>query len=67
MLKGLLIHGMRHGHYSSVGTPGLIVVLQKTKALCLEQLVDAMGPELTNAQALGCPLGLRSVRVSKRV
>ncbi|KAJ3581654.1 hypothetical protein NHX12_016411, partial [Muraenolepis orangiensis] len=35
--------------------------------LCLQQLVDAVGPELSDAQALGSLLGLHSVRVAQRI
>ncbi|KAJ3608984.1 hypothetical protein NHX12_023512 [Muraenolepis orangiensis] len=52
---------------SNSGTPGLTVALCRTKTLCLQQLVDAVGPELSDAQALGSLLGLHSVRVAQRI
>ncbi|KAJ3581013.1 hypothetical protein NHX12_017165, partial [Muraenolepis orangiensis] len=48
-------------------TPGLTVALCRSKTLCLQQLVDAVGPELSDAQALGSLLGLHSVRVAQRI
>ncbi|KAJ3584785.1 hypothetical protein NHX12_015280 [Muraenolepis orangiensis] len=39
----------------------------RSKTLCLQQLVDAVGPELSDAQALGSLLGLHSVRVAQRI
>ncbi|KAJ3584784.1 hypothetical protein NHX12_015279, partial [Muraenolepis orangiensis] len=38
---------------SSSETPGLTLALCRSKTLCLQQLVDAVGPELSDAQALG--------------
>ncbi|KAJ3584301.1 hypothetical protein NHX12_014797 [Muraenolepis orangiensis] len=52
---------------SSSETPGLTVALCRSKTLCLQQLVDAVGPELSDAQALGSLLGLHSVRVAQRI
>ncbi|KAJ3603143.1 hypothetical protein NHX12_030886 [Muraenolepis orangiensis] len=52
---------------SSSETPGLTVALCRSMTLCLQQLVDAVGPELSNAQALGSLLGLHSVRVAQRI
>ncbi|KAJ3582510.1 hypothetical protein NHX12_000537 [Muraenolepis orangiensis] len=52
---------------SSSETPGLTVALCRSKTLCFQQLVDAMGPELSDAQALGSMLGLHSVRVAQRI
>ncbi|KAJ3609822.1 hypothetical protein NHX12_024332 [Muraenolepis orangiensis] len=51
----------------SAKTPGLTVALCRSKTLCLQQLVDAVGPELSDAQALGSLLGLHSVRVAQRI
>ncbi|KAJ3587712.1 hypothetical protein NHX12_011309, partial [Muraenolepis orangiensis] len=52
---------------NSSETPGLTVALCRSKTLCLQQLVDAVGPELSDAQALGSLLGLHSVRVAQRI
>ncbi|KAJ3584387.1 hypothetical protein NHX12_014882, partial [Muraenolepis orangiensis] len=52
---------------SNSETPGLTVALCRSKTLCLQQLVDAVGPELSDAQALGSLLGLHSVRVAQRI
>nr|XP_040055998.1 platelet-activating factor receptor-like [Gasterosteus aculeatus aculeatus] len=52
---------------SSSVTPGLTGALRKTKTLCLQQLVDAVGPTLSDAPALGSLLGLHSVRVAGRL
>ncbi|KAJ3603144.1 hypothetical protein NHX12_030887, partial [Muraenolepis orangiensis] len=52
---------------SNSKTPGLTVALCRSKTLCLQQLVDAVGPELSDAQALGSLLGLHSVRVAQRI
>ncbi|KAJ3614549.1 hypothetical protein NHX12_018121 [Muraenolepis orangiensis] len=52
---------------SSSETPGLTVALCRSKTLCLQQLVDAVGPELSDAQALVSLLGLHSVRVAQRI
>ena len=40
------------------------MALFKTKTLCLQQLVDAVGPAQGDARALGSLLGLHSVRVA---
>ncbi|KAJ3606502.1 hypothetical protein NHX12_026023, partial [Muraenolepis orangiensis] len=52
---------------SNSETPGLTVALCRSKTLCLQQLVDAVGPELSDAQALGSLLGLHSVGVAQRI
>ena len=65
LLREPLIHGAKLD-ISSV-TPGLTVALLKTKTLCLQQLVDAVGPALGDARALGSLLGLHSVRVAGRL
>ncbi|KAJ4942903.1 hypothetical protein JOQ06_005415 [Pogonophryne albipinna] len=44
---------------------GFIAKIKTT--LCLQQLVDAVGPELSDARALGSLLGLHSVRVAERI
>ncbi|KAJ4946630.1 hypothetical protein JOQ06_024293, partial [Pogonophryne albipinna] len=54
-----LIHKARLD-VSSSETPGLTVALCRSKTLCLQQLVDAVGPELSDARALGSLLGLHS-------
>ncbi|KAJ3605677.1 hypothetical protein NHX12_027722 [Muraenolepis orangiensis] len=64
--KEPLIHKARLD-VSSSETPGLTVALCRSKTLCLQQLVDAVGPELSDAQALGSLLGLHSVRVAQRI
>ncbi|KAJ4929012.1 hypothetical protein JOQ06_004633 [Pogonophryne albipinna] len=61
-----LIHKARLD-VSSSETPGLTVALCRSKTLCLQQLVDAVGPELSDARALGSLLGLHSVRVAERI
>ncbi|KAJ3593499.1 hypothetical protein NHX12_005833 [Muraenolepis orangiensis] len=61
-----LIHKARLD-VSSSEMPGLTVALCRSKTLCLQQLVDAVGPELSDAQALGSLLGLHSVRVAQRI
>ncbi|KAJ4939394.1 hypothetical protein JOQ06_028843 [Pogonophryne albipinna] len=61
--KEPLIHKARLD-VSSSETPGLTVALCRSKTLCLQQLVDAVGPELSDARALGSLLGLHSVRVA---
>ncbi|KAJ3583955.1 hypothetical protein NHX12_015452 [Muraenolepis orangiensis] len=66
LLREPLIHNARLD-ISNSGTPGLTVALCRTKTLCLQQLVDAVGPELSDAQALGSLLGLHSVRVAQRI
>ena len=40
------------------------MALFKTKTLCLQQLVDAVGPAQGDSRALGSLLGLHSVRVA---
>ncbi|XP_028297147.1 homeodomain-interacting protein kinase 1-like, partial [Gouania willdenowi] len=52
---------------SSNVTPGLTMALLKTKTLCLQQLVDAVGPALEDTRALSSLLGLHSVRVTERL
>ncbi|KAJ3592180.1 hypothetical protein NHX12_007308, partial [Muraenolepis orangiensis] len=64
--KEPLIHKARLD-VSSSEMPGLTVALCRSKTLCLQQLVDAVGPELSDAQALGSLLGLHSVRVAQRI
>ncbi|KAJ4945904.1 hypothetical protein JOQ06_023582, partial [Pogonophryne albipinna] len=64
--KEPLIHKARLD-VSSSETPGLTVALCRSKTLCLQQLVDAVGPELSDARALGCLLGLHSVRVAEKI
>lgn len=62
MLKEPLIHAARLDIISSV-TPGLMVALCKSKTVCLQQLVNAEGPSLSNAVALRSLLGLHSIWV----
>ncbi|KAI3357175.1 hypothetical protein L3Q82_015635, partial [Scortum barcoo] len=45
----------------------LTVALCKSRTLCLQQLVDAVGPALRDAEALGSLLGLDSVRVAQKI
>ncbi|KAJ3593808.1 hypothetical protein NHX12_006142 [Muraenolepis orangiensis] len=66
LLREPLIHKARLD-VSNSETPGLTVALCRSKTLCLQQLVDAVGPELSDAQALGSLLGLHSVRVAQRI
>ncbi|KAK0132088.1 Transposon TX1 uncharacterized protein [Merluccius polli] len=66
LLREPLIYGAKLDISSSV-TPGLTVALLKTKTVCLQQLVDAVGPALNDTQALGSLLGLHSVRVAGRL
>ncbi|KAJ3598713.1 hypothetical protein NHX12_000708 [Muraenolepis orangiensis] len=66
LLREPLIHNARLD-VSNSETPGLTVALCRSKTLCLQQLVDAVGPELSDAQALGSLLGLHSVRVAQRI
>ncbi|KAL7404242.1 hypothetical protein ABVT39_011906 [Epinephelus coioides] len=40
--------------------------LCRSKLICLSQLVDAAGPALSDSQALGSVLGVRSVRLMQR-
>ncbi|KAI3364562.1 hypothetical protein L3Q82_011348, partial [Scortum barcoo] len=61
-----LIYGARLDVCSDA-TPGLMAALHQTKTLCLQQLVDAVGPALTDAQELGSLLGIQSVRVAQRI
>ena len=63
LLREPLIHGAKLDISSSV-TPGLMVALLKAKTVCLQQLVDAVGPALSDTQALGSLLGLHPVRVA---
>ncbi|KAJ4944752.1 hypothetical protein JOQ06_013292, partial [Pogonophryne albipinna] len=65
-IKEPLIHKARLD-VSSSETPGLTVALRRSNTLCLQQLVDAVGPELSDARALGSLLGLHSVRVAERI
>uniref|UniRef100_A0A8P4KAC5 Reverse transcriptase domain-containing protein n=1 Tax=Dicentrarchus labrax TaxID=13489 RepID=A0A8P4KAC5_DICLA len=46
--------------------PGLMGVLCSSRVVCLKQLIDAAGPELTDVQSLGSVLGVRSVRLMQR-
>ncbi|KAJ4923075.1 hypothetical protein JOQ06_027811 [Pogonophryne albipinna] len=64
--KEPLIHKARLD-VSSSETPGLTVALCRSKTLCLQQLVDAVVPELSDARALGSLLGLHSVQVAERI
>ncbi|KAK0145466.1 Transposon TX1 uncharacterized protein [Merluccius polli] len=66
LLREPLIYGAKLDISSSV-TPGLTVALLKAKTVCLQQLVDAVGPALSDTQALGSLLGLHSVRVAGRL
>ena len=66
MLREPLIYGAKLDISSSV-TPGLTVALLKAKTVCLQQLVDAVGPALSDTQALGSLLGLHSVQVAGRL
>ncbi|KAJ3601867.1 hypothetical protein NHX12_029629 [Muraenolepis orangiensis] len=69
LLKKPLIHKARLD-VSSSETPGLTVALCRsvpTETLCLQQLVDAVGLELSDVQALGSLLGLHSVREAQRI
>ncbi|KAJ3584710.1 hypothetical protein NHX12_015205 [Muraenolepis orangiensis] len=66
LLREPLIHKARLD-VSSSETHCLTVALCRSKTLCLQQLVDAVGPELSDAQALGTLLGLYSVRVAQRI
>ncbi|KAJ4941430.1 hypothetical protein JOQ06_011309 [Pogonophryne albipinna] len=64
--KEPLIHKARLD-VSSSETPGLTVALCRSNTLCLQQLMDAVGPELSDTRALGSLLGLHSVRVAERI
>ena len=44
-----------------------MAALTRSGTLTLQQLVDAVGPTLTNTQALGSLLGLQSLRVAQRI
>ncbi|KAK5858083.1 hypothetical protein PBY51_002254 [Eleginops maclovinus] len=66
LLKEPLIHGARLD-VSCSETPGLAVVLRRSGTLSLQQVVEAAGPELSDARALGSLLGLHSVRVAQRI
>ncbi|KAI3359136.1 hypothetical protein L3Q82_002591 [Scortum barcoo] len=65
-IKEPLIYGARLDVCSDA-TPCLMAALHQTKTLCLQQLVDAVGPALTDAQELGSLLGIQSVRVAQRI
>ncbi|KAI3358868.1 hypothetical protein L3Q82_015262 [Scortum barcoo] len=67
LLKEPLIHGARLDITVSGITPGLTVALRGSGTLCLQQLVDAVGPALSDAVALGSLLGRHSVRVAQRI
>ncbi|XP_056453199.1 uncharacterized protein LOC130387931 [Gadus chalcogrammus] len=60
-----LIHGSRLDVCSV--TPGLLTTLYRSKTVSLQQLVEAAGPGLTGAGALGSLLGIRSVRVAQKL
>ena len=66
LLKEPLVHGARLDVCSGA-TPGLMAALCRTKTLVLKQLVDAVGPALSDAQAVSHLLGFRSTRVAQRV
>ena len=66
LLREPLVNGAR----LDVGdhtTHGLTAALTRSGTLTLQQLVDAAGPALTDAQALGSLLGLQSLRVAGRI
>ncbi|XP_056264631.1 voltage-dependent T-type calcium channel subunit alpha-1I-like [Pseudoliparis swirei] len=52
---------------SSSVTPELTGALLRTKTLSLQQLVDAVGPTLSDPPALGSLLGMHSDRVASRL
>ncbi|KAI3359137.1 hypothetical protein L3Q82_002592 [Scortum barcoo] len=52
---------------SSSVTPGLTAALCRSRTLSLQQLVDAVGPALGDAEALSSLLSLHSVRVAGRI
>ena len=64
LLSEPLINGARLDITSE--SPGLRGALLKSRVLTLKQLVDAVGPALNDAQALGSLLGSTSVRVAQR-
>ena len=66
LLNEPLINGARLDVCSDAA-PGLRGALLQSKTLILKQLVDAVGPALNDAQALGSLLGLQSVRVAQRI
>ena len=66
LLKEPLIYGARLD-VSSGATPGLTAALLRSGILDLQRLVRAAGPALTDSQAAGRVLGLRSGRVVQRV
>ncbi|KAI3375790.1 hypothetical protein L3Q82_003739 [Scortum barcoo] len=66
LLKEPLIHGARLDISSSVA-PGLTAALCRSRTLSLQQLVDAVGPALGDAEALSSLLSLHSVRVAGRI
>ena len=66
MLKEPLIHGARLDITNST-IPGLTGARCSSGTVCLQQLVDAVGPALDNAEALGTLLGFRSHRVAGRL
>ncbi|KAM8908958.1 uncharacterized protein AB9W97_006047 [Spinachia spinachia] len=53
--------------WTSAAAPGLTGTLVRRRVLCLQQLVDAVGPTLNDAPALGSLLGLHSLRVARRL
>ncbi|KAK0138454.1 Transposon TX1 uncharacterized protein [Merluccius polli] len=65
LLKEPLICGAKMDVCCST-VPGLMAALCSSSVTCLKQLVDAAGPELTDVQALGSVLGVRSVRLTQR-
>ena len=66
LLKEPLIHWARLDITNST-TPGLTGALCSSGTVCLQQLLDVVGPALDNAGALGTLLGLRSHRVAGRL
>ncbi|KAI3357334.1 hypothetical protein L3Q82_015491 [Scortum barcoo] len=52
---------------SSSVAPGLTAALCRSRTLSLQQLVDAVGPALGDAEALSSLLSLHSVRVAGRI
>lgn len=65
LLKAPLVCGGRLDVCSSA-TPGLMGALCSSKIVTLKQLVDTVGPALSDAQALSSVLGVRSVRLIQR-
>ncbi|KAF1378060.1 hypothetical protein PFLUV_G00185660 [Perca fluviatilis] len=49
------------------GMPGLLAALNRSRTLSLQQLVEAAGPQLSGAGALGSLLGMTSIRVTQRI